>query len=170
MLQKPYGLLLHELGDHVAQNSPHSIESLVCRTDIRKTNVIKQDFLHDKDSNCFAQLRTGLHDTEAKRDYLCCEKEVDDIGRVILDQRSDHTKRGEAEIFERARFGGRIQEWIKKKRDMSWKSFCISQEALQATMNCYAPFKNNVRVSLWEATHCNRASALQTRFEAAAVN
>jgi hypothetical protein len=32
------------------------------------------------------------------------------------------------------------------------------------------PFKNRVRVSLWEATHCNKASALQTRFDAAAVN
>lgn len=130
MLQKPYGLLLHELGDHVAQNSPHSIESLVCRTNICKTNIIKQDFLNDKDSNCFAQLRTGFHDTEAEGDNLGCEKEVDDIRRVILDQRSDHTKRGEAKVFERARFGGRIQEGIKKKWDMSWGSICVSQQVL----------------------------------------
>lgn len=32
------------------------------------------------------------------------------------------------------------------------------------------PFRNNVRVSLCDATHCNRARALQTRFDAAAVN
>lgn len=32
------------------------------------------------------------------------------------------------------------------------------------------PLRNKVRVSLWEATHCKRASALQTRFDAAAVN
>lgn len=32
------------------------------------------------------------------------------------------------------------------------------------------PFKKSVRVSLCEATHCRRARALQTLFEAAAVN
>lgn len=34
----------------------------------------------------------------------------------------------------------------------------------------HIPFKKRVRVSLWEATHCKSASALQTRFEAAAVS
>lgn len=34
----------------------------------------------------------------------------------------------------------------------------------------HVPFKNNVRVSLWEATHCNSAKALQTLLEAAAVS
>lgn len=34
----------------------------------------------------------------------------------------------------------------------------------------YMPLRNKPRVSLWDATHCNNASALQTRFEAAAVS
>lgn len=32
------------------------------------------------------------------------------------------------------------------------------------------PLRNKVRVSLWDATHCRSARALQTRLEAAAVS
>lgn len=34
----------------------------------------------------------------------------------------------------------------------------------------FVPFRKRVLVSLWDATHCNRARALQTLLEAAAVS
>jgi hypothetical protein len=37
-------------------------------------------------------------------------------------------------------------------------------------IDLYIPPRNSARVSWWEATHCSSASALQTRFEAAAVS
>jgi hypothetical protein len=36
--------------------------------------------------------------------------------------------------------------------------------------SAYIPFRNSALVSLWDATHCRRARALQTRLEAAAVS
>ena len=44
----------------------------------------------------------------------------------------------------------------------TWSSFLVSRKD--------SPLRNNDRVSTFEATHCSKASALQTRFEAAAVS
>jgi hypothetical protein len=41
---------------------------------------------------------------------------------------------------------------------------------LPGSFDCSLPLRNRVRVSLWDATHWRRASALHTRFDAAAVS
>ena len=71
MLEKADSLLLHQLSNHVAQDSAHGIESFICRANVAQANIIKKNFLYDKDSNGFAQLRTRLHNAKAKRDDLC---------------------------------------------------------------------------------------------------
>lgn len=41
MFQKPHGLLLHKLGDHVAQDRPNRVESFIGGADICKANIIE---------------------------------------------------------------------------------------------------------------------------------
>lgn len=93
MLEQANGLLLDELCDHVAENSAHCIESLVCGANVAQSNVIKKDFLYNENCDSLTQLRSSLHDTKTKRDDLGCEEEVDHIGRVILHQCADNTQR-----------------------------------------------------------------------------
>lgn len=103
MLQEPDGLLVNELSDHITKNSANSVESLVGLADVLQSHVIEQDLLNDEDSNGLAELRSSLHDTEAERDDLCGEEEVDDFCRVILDQSADDTKRRQAKVFKGSR-------------------------------------------------------------------
>lgn len=103
MLQEPDGLLVNELSDHITKNSANSVESLVGLADVLQSHVIEQDLLNDEDSNSLAEFRSSLHDTEAERDDLCGEEEVDDFCRVILDQSADDTKRRQAKVFKGSR-------------------------------------------------------------------
>lgn len=79
VLQKTDSLLLHQLGDHIAQNSTDCVESFVCRADICQANVVKQDFLNYENGDRLAQLGPGLHDPKAEWDDLGCQEEVNDI-------------------------------------------------------------------------------------------
>lgn len=119
MLEKANSLLLHKLGNHVAQNSAHGIESFIGRANIAQTDVVEKDFLHDKDSHSFAQLRSRLHDTETERDDLRGQEEVDHVGRIILHQRADNTQGRESEVFEGTRLGGGVEKGVEEKRDVS---------------------------------------------------
>lgn len=121
VLEQPDCLLLDQLSDHVAKDSAHSIESLICRTNIRQANVIEKDLLHNENRNGLAEFRPGLHYTKAERNNLSGEEEVDDVRRVILDQGSDDAERCETEILERARFRGRVQKGIEEQGDVSCK-------------------------------------------------
>ena len=121
MLQQSGGLLLNELGHHVAQDGPDCVESLVGGADVVQAVVVQQDLLDNEDGNGLAELRAGLHDAEAQGDDLGGQQEVDDLGRVVLDQSADHTQGSEAEVFEGSRLGGRVEEWVEEKRDVRWK-------------------------------------------------
>lgn len=79
MLEEPHGLLFHQLRDHIAQNRPDRIKSLIRSANVCKTNIIEQDFLHNEDRDRLAKLGPGFHDTKAQRDNLCREEKVDDI-------------------------------------------------------------------------------------------
>lgn len=79
MLQEPGSLLFNELVDHVAEDSPNSIEALVGCADVVQSMVVKKDLLNDKNGNSFAQFGTGLHDAQAEWDNFCCEEKVNDI-------------------------------------------------------------------------------------------
>lgn len=120
MLEKADSLLLHELSDHVAEDSTHGIESLICSADIAQANVIEENFLHDEDSNSFAQLGTGLHNAKTERDDLRGQQEVNHVRRIIFHQCADDTQRCESEIFKGTGFGGGIEERVEEKRDVSW--------------------------------------------------
>lgn len=52
---------------------------------------------------------------------------------------------------------------------MRWKEVSIGIASC-AWLLVSLPPRKRPRVSLWEATHCNSARALQTRFDAAAVS
>jgi len=58
--------------------------------------VIKQDLLYDEYGDRLAKLRASLHDSKAKRDDFSCEKEVYNIGRVVLDESSNDSQRGQS--------------------------------------------------------------------------
>lgn len=64
MLEQSHRLLLNKLRHHVVKHSADSIEPFVGSTNVVKPDIIKQNLLHDKDSNCFAELTTGLHDAK----------------------------------------------------------------------------------------------------------
>lgn len=105
VLQQTHCLLLNELVDHVAQDGANCIETLVRLAYVRKTNVVQQDLLHDENGHGLAELRTCLHDTEAEGYDLGRKEEVDDFGRVILDQGANHAKGCQAKVLERTRLG-----------------------------------------------------------------
>jgi hypothetical protein len=72
MFQQSHSLLLHKLGDHVAQNRSHSVKSFVCSANICKTDIIKKYFLYNENGDGFAKLRACLHNAKAQRDDLGC--------------------------------------------------------------------------------------------------
>jgi hypothetical protein len=79
MLQKPNGLTLNELRNHIRQHRPDRIEPLVRLTNVPQSHIIKQDFLHDKDRDGLGQLGTRFHDPQAERDDFSRKKEIDDV-------------------------------------------------------------------------------------------
>ena len=83
VLQQSDSLGLHQLVYHIAQHRPHGIEPLVRMADIRQTGFVQQDLLDDEDRNGLGELRAGLHDPQAERDYLRREQEVYH-GRVVV--------------------------------------------------------------------------------------
>jgi hypothetical protein len=93
-------LLLHQLVDHIAQDRANGVEALISLANIGKTGVIQQNLLDNKYCDGLAELRASFHDTETEWDNLGREKEVDDFRGVILDERSNDTKRCQAKIFE----------------------------------------------------------------------
>ena len=118
MLQQPRRLALNELRDHIAQHRADGVEALVGLADIGKTGVIEKNLLYDEYGDGLAKLGAGLHDAKTKRNDLGCEKKVDHIGGIILDERANNTEGGQAQIFEWTRFGSRIEEGVEEKRDV----------------------------------------------------
>lgn len=118
MLEQPHCLLLNKLSHHVAQDCSHSVKSLVCSTNVRKTDIIQQNLLYNEDRHRFAQFRARLHDAKAKRDDLRGKKKINNIRRIILDKRTNNAKGREAQVFERARLRSRVKERVEKQRNM----------------------------------------------------
>lgn len=168
MLKEASSLRLDKLSNHVAQNRTDGVEALIGGADVVETIVIKQNLLHNEDGNSLAKLGASLHDSQAERNNLGREEEVDDLRRVVLYERSNDTKTRQSEILKWSRLGRRIEERVEKKRDMRWLR--VSERLAIAILQLNIPLRNRARVSLCEATHCRSASALHTRLEAAAVS
>ena len=122
MLEQPRSLLLHQLGNHVAQDGADGVEALVGGADVVEAVVVEQDLLDDEDGDGFAELRPRLHDAEAEGDDLGGEEEVYDFGRVVLNQGPDHSERRQAEVLEGTRLRRRVEEWIEVEGDVRWRS------------------------------------------------
>jgi hypothetical protein len=118
VLEEPHSLLFNQLVHHIAQNGAHGVEALISLADIAQPDVIQQNLLDDEDSNSLAELRSSLHDAETEGDDFGGEKEVDDLGGVILHQGADHAERGQAQIFKRSRFRGGVEERVQEERNM----------------------------------------------------
>lgn len=118
MLEQAHGLLVDELGDHVGKHSADSVEAFVRLADVLQTHVVQENLLYNEDGDGLAELGTGLHDTEAQRDDLSGEEEVDDLGAVVLDESANDTERSQTEIFEGATLGGGVEEGVEKEGNM----------------------------------------------------
>lgn len=79
MLEQSDRLLLNQLSDHIAEDSAHGIESLICRTNVRQADVIKKNLLHNENGNGLAKFRAGLHDAETEGDNLGGKEEVNNV-------------------------------------------------------------------------------------------
>lgn len=121
MLQESGGLLLDQLRHHVAQDGADGIEPLIRGTDVVESMVIKKNLLYNENGHGLAQLGTRLHDSQAQWDNLRGQEKVDHIRRVILDERSDDTKRGETKVFEGSRLGSRVEERIQEQRNVRYE-------------------------------------------------
>lgn len=115
MLQQPDGLLVHQLRHHVGQHGANSVEALVGLADILQPHVIKQNLLDNEDGDGLAKFTARLHNTEAQRDDLSREEEVDNIAAVVLDQSADDAKGRQAEILERSALRGGVEEGIQEE-------------------------------------------------------
>lgn len=102
MLKETSGLLLHQLGDHVAEDRADSVKALVGGADVVQAIVVQQNLLYNEDGHRLAQFGAGFHNSETKRDYLSGQKEIDHFGRVILDQGANDSEACEAEILKGA--------------------------------------------------------------------
>jgi len=120
MLEQPNRLLLHQLGNHVAEHSSYRIEPLVSLTDVGEPHIIQQDLLNDEDGHRLGKFGAGLHDAEAQWDDLGGQQEIDDIGGIIFDQCTDNAERGQAKVFERPGFRRGIEERVQKERDVRY--------------------------------------------------
>lgn len=82
-------------------------------------HLVEENLLDDKDGDRFRQFGPGLHDAEAERDDLGRQEKVDDVAVVVLlDERADDAERSQAEVLERARFRGRVEERIQEQGDV----------------------------------------------------
>jgi hypothetical protein len=122
MLEEPSRLLLDQLANHVAQNRADRIEPLIRRAYIIETVVVKQYLLNNEDGDGLAELRAGLHNPQTQRNDLGRQQEVDHLGRVVLDERTDNSQRGQAQVFEGAGLGCRVEEGVEEERDVRWST------------------------------------------------
>ena len=83
--------------------------------------------MNDEDGYCLAEFRASLHDTQAKRDDLSCEEEVDNFTRVVLHKSANDTERCKTQVFERPRLGSCVEERVKEEWDVRCE--CISYVA-----------------------------------------
>lgn len=120
MLEQSHRLLLNELSNHVAQDSPHRIEPFVGSANVRETDVIQQNLLHNEDGHRLAKLRASLHDAKTKRDDLGGEEEVDHIRRIVFDESANHAQRSQAQVFEGARLGSSVEKRVEEKRNVGF--------------------------------------------------
>jgi hypothetical protein len=109
------------LSNHVAEDRTNSIETLVCGTDVVKAVVVQKDLLNDEDGYGLAKFRTCLHDAQAERNNLRGQEEVDDFGRVILDERTDNTQARKPEVLERPRFGSGVKKGVEEQRNVCYR-------------------------------------------------
>ena len=102
MLQQTHRLLIDQLGNHIGEDGAHGVETLVGLTNVLQAHVIQENLLDDEDGDGLAKLGSGFHDTEAEGYDFGREKEVDDFGTVVLDQRSNDSQRSQTEILKRS--------------------------------------------------------------------
>jgi len=112
MLEQTSRLLLHELGDHIAEHRTHGVETLVRSADIIETVVVQQYLLNNKDGNGLRQLRARLHNPQTKGNDLSGQEKVDDLGRVVFNKGANDSETGKAKVLEWARLRGGVEERV----------------------------------------------------------
>jgi len=51
VLEQPDSLSFYQLGDHVAEDGAHGVETLIRMADIRQTRLVQKNLLDDKDGD-----------------------------------------------------------------------------------------------------------------------
>lgn len=118
MLEQPCSLLLDQLAHHIAEDGADRVESLIGGADVVQAIIVKEDLLHDEYGDSLAEFGSGLHDAQAERDNFGGQQEVDDLGRVVLDERANDTETSKPEVLERARLRRRIEKRVKVEGNM----------------------------------------------------
>ena len=70
MLEQAHRLSLHQLIDHVAENSADGVKALVSVANVRQACLIQEDLLNDEDCDSLLKLGPGLHDPQTERNDL----------------------------------------------------------------------------------------------------
>lgn len=120
VLKETSSLGLDKLSNHVAQDRTNGVEALIGGADVVEAIVIKQNLLHNEDGHSLAKFGASLHDSQAERDNLGCEEEVDDFRRVVLHECSNDTKARQSEILKWPRLGRRIEERVEEEGDVRY--------------------------------------------------
>ena len=87
VFEKPDGLSLYELVDHIAKHGSNGVETLVGVANICKSSLVQKDLLHNEDGDGLGKLGASFHDSETEWDDLGRQEEVDDRIVIILLQR-----------------------------------------------------------------------------------
>lgn len=131
MLEQSHRLGLDQILDHDLQHINDGIEPLVGVANIIQAHLVEQNFLNNKNSDRLGKLGAMLHDPKAQRNDFGGEEEVDHLHVVRrrrgfvpcrLDEGADDPQRGQAEVFERARFRGCIEEWVEEQGEVCYRT------------------------------------------------
>jgi hypothetical protein len=76
--------------------------------------------LNDESCDRLGKFSSSLHYSEAKRDDLRLQQKVDHFRVIHLDEGANNAQRSKSKVLERPPLGNSVQEWIKKKRDVSF--------------------------------------------------
>jgi hypothetical protein len=145
VLEQSDSLLFHQLIDHVAEDRTDSIKALIGLADVSETNVVQKDLLHNENGHGLAELRSCLHNAQAKRDDLSSQQEVDDFGGIVLDKGTDDTQRSETEILEWPGLGRGIEKRVEKEGNMRC---CIVSKLMVSLWRFTLPLRKRPRVSV----------------------
>ncbi len=120
---------------HVVEDCAHCVEALCSLAQVVQSLFVQKDLLDDEGGHCLRKLGPSLHNPQAQGDDLCLQQETNHIVVIHLNQGSNHTQRGESQVFKGPSFAYCVQKRIQKEWDMGFQeklpSFFVRCHTLQ---------------------------------------